>query len=70
VWVVSVFLTCVYIATKVVDHVEFNDMLLDMLRTVLGPSCVGAALCPAEAARLELEILFALDWRMSPLFEQ
>ena len=62
-WLLAVHLTCVYVAAKNVEVVPYKHLLQTMLQNVH-----GLLVTPDQAAKLELEVLVGLKWRLGPFF--
>ncbi|KDD71491.1 hypothetical protein H632_c4925p0 [Helicosporidium sp. ATCC 50920] len=61
----SVYVTCVYLALKVADRVWHAGQLSAMLESALGIT----VLMP-EVLKLEMECLEGLQWRLGPYFAE
>ncbi|KAL6771110.1 hypothetical protein ACKKBF_B33950 [Auxenochlorella protothecoides x Auxenochlorella symbiontica] len=59
----SVYVTCVYMALKVSDRVKHTGMLSAMLTDML-----GRRVHSWQAVQLEVECLVGLTWRLGPYF--
>ncbi|KAL6770191.1 hypothetical protein ACKKBG_A33950 [Auxenochlorella protothecoides x Auxenochlorella symbiontica] len=59
----SVYVTCVYMALKVSDRVQHTGMLSAMLTDML-----GRRVHSWQAVQLEVECLVGLAWRLGPYF--
>lgn len=63
-WMTLIFLTCTYLAAKVLESVPYHNLLSTMMGHVYQCDEVPSYL----ATELEIEILQALDWRLGPVF--
>lgn len=62
-WLTLIFLTCIYVAAKILEQVEYKKLLTTMM------SHIYRAEVPSDWGReLEMEILKALDWRLGPVY--
>eukprot|EP00887_Chlorella_sp_A99_P007212 scaffold2.g7212.t1 len=55
------YATCIYIATKLADTVEYQQQLTAMLEQIM-----GSAVAPGQASQLELMVCDRLQWRLGP----
>ena len=64
-YMTMIFLTCIYLAAKVLEHVPYKNLLTTMMSHVYGcgvPSDLGE--------ELEVQVLEALDWRLGPVYKR
>lgn len=62
-WLTLMFLTCIYLAAKVLEQVPHKNLLATMMSHIYG--------CEVDSgwgAELEIELLQALDWRIGPIY--
>lgn len=64
-WLTLIYLTCIYLAAKNVEHAPHKHLLRTMMAHMYGTDPCDMA--TDLVVELELECLQALDWRLSPL---
>ena len=62
-WLTLMFLTCIYLAAKVLEQVPYKHLLSTMMSHIY-----GSEVHSDRGAELEIEVLQALDWRLGPVY--
>ena len=62
-WLTLMFLTCIYLAAKVLEQVPYKHLLSTMMSHIY-----GSEVHSDWGAELEIEVLQALDWRLGPVY--
>lgn len=64
-WMTLIFLTCTCLAAKVLEKVPCSNLLTAMMSFIYGSEVYSD-----WGAKLEMEILKALDWRLGPVYSR